>query len=120
MCGDDAMSVDGDISHCSNEMDEFGDKSFQPLKYNEANSSLHLVEKKEQAIHLRMFIKRASQTLEDSCSSPKSATDMQLQRGLSPQNIRATNMDIIHEAAVEESQSSSYQYRQDGVDRKYH
>ena len=25
--GDDAMSVDGDISYCSNEMDELGEKS---------------------------------------------------------------------------------------------
>jgi hypothetical protein len=44
------MSVDGDISYCSNEMDELGYKSMQSLKYKEANSSLHLVEKKEQAI----------------------------------------------------------------------
>jgi hypothetical protein len=54
--GDDAMSVDGDISYCSLEMDEIGDKSLQPLKCKEANSSLHLVEKKEEAITVRMFI----------------------------------------------------------------
>jgi hypothetical protein len=107
MCGDDAMSVDGDISYCSNEMEEIGDKAIQPLKYKESNSSLHLVEKKEEAVHSRMFINRVSESLEDSGSSP-AATEMQQQRGLSPTNIRATNMDIIHEAADEESQSSSY------------
>ena len=77
MCGDDAMSVDGDISYCSNEMDEIVDKSFQPLKYNESNSSLHLVEKKEQAVHSRIFIQRVSESLEDSRSSHQAATDMQ-------------------------------------------
>ncbi len=70
MCGDDAMSVDGDISYCSNEMDEIGDKALlQPLKFKEANSSLHLVEKKEQAVHSRIFINRVSESLEDSGSS---------------------------------------------------
>ena len=117
MCGDDAMSVDGDISYCSNEMEEIGDKAIQPLKYKESNSSLHLVEKKEEAVHSRMFINRVSESLEDSGSSP-AATEMQQQRGLSPTNIRATNMDIIHEAADEESQSSSYYYyQQDGGNR---
>jgi hypothetical protein len=117
MCGDDAMSVDGDISYCSNEMEEIGDKAIQPLKYKESNSSLHLVEKKEEAVHSRMFINRVSESLEDSGSSPV-ATETQHQRGLSPTNIRATNMDIIHEAADEESQSSSYYYyQQDGGNR---
>jgi len=54
MCVDDAMSVDGDISYCSNEMEEL--QSIQPLKYKESNSSLHLVEKKETAVYTRMFI----------------------------------------------------------------
>lgn len=75
MCGDDAMSVDGDISYCSNEMEEIGDKAIQPLKYKESNSSLHLVEKKEEAIQSRMFINRISESLEDSGSSP-AATDI--------------------------------------------
>jgi hypothetical protein len=59
MCYDDAMSVDGDISYCSIEMDEIQDKTGQfipPLKYRESNSSLHLVEKKEKAVESRMFI----------------------------------------------------------------
>ena len=75
MCGDDAMSVDGDISYCSNEMEEIGDKAVQPLKYKESNSSLHLVEKKEEAIQSRIFINRISESLEDSGSSP-AATDI--------------------------------------------
>lgn len=46
------MSVDGDVSYCSGEMEELSE--FQALKYKEANSSLHLVEKTKHVE--RMFV----------------------------------------------------------------
>lgn len=51
---DNAMSVDGDVSYCSVEMDET-DKA-QQLKFREANGSLHLVEKQDASIHMRHFV----------------------------------------------------------------
>lgn len=59
------MSVDGDISYCSAEMDETGEKA-QPLKFKEANSSLHLVEKQEAAVLSRIFIPRMTANMGDS------------------------------------------------------
>jgi hypothetical protein len=49
------MSVDGDISYCSVEMEESSDVIL-PLKFKEANSSLHLVEKQEAGINSRIFL----------------------------------------------------------------
>jgi hypothetical protein len=99
------MSVDGDISYCSNEMDELGDKSMQSLKYKEANSSLHLVEKKEEAVHSRMFINQVSDSLLDDDSGSSHKGEYQK---IANTNIRATNMDIIPEEVNEDSLSSSY------------
>lgn len=50
-----AMSVDGDISYNSVEMKETTEV-IQPLKFKEANASLHMVEKQEDGIQARNFL----------------------------------------------------------------
>jgi hypothetical protein len=63
---DNAMSVDGEMSYCSVEMDET--EKAQPLKFKEANSSLHMVEKQEASIHSRLFVTKNS--ADDQMSGP--------------------------------------------------
>jgi len=56
---DNAMSVDGDVSYCGEEMEELGEVT-SPFKFKEANVSLHLIERREENVQSRKLLSDVS------------------------------------------------------------